>query len=130
MCDRTPRGYDLDKDHVGLMDDQCGEQYGLLANGCPAQSTMVATLRYNARKRLFAGVVRADIDQCVPRRSVTILKVVGGPDRRMGTVRTRPKGSFSLGKRATKGKYYASVDPKWTLGARCFGKKSPKIQVR
>ena len=38
-CDATPRGYDLDHDDVGLLDDLCGEQYGLDPDGCPAQST-------------------------------------------------------------------------------------------
>jgi hypothetical protein len=131
VCDATPRGQDLiDGDGVGALDDQCGEQYGLLANGCPAQSTTAVVLRYSARRTRFSGVVRADYDQCVPRRSVTVLKSVAGPDRRMGTVRTRANGRYVLDKRARKGTYYASVDPKWTLGARCFGKKSPKIQVR
>jgi len=131
VCDATPRGQDLiDGDGVGALDDQCGEQYGLLANGCPAQSTTAVVLRYSARRTRFSGVVRADFDQCVPRRSVTVLKSVAGPDRRMGTVRTRANGRYVLDKRARKGTYYASVDPKWTLGARCFGRKSPKIQVR
>jgi hypothetical protein len=132
VCDATPRGQDLiDGDGVGALDDQCGEQYGLLANGCPAQSTTVAVLRYRAKRTKFTGGVRADYDQCEPRRKVTVLRSVKGPDRRIGTVRTRANGSYvlDLDKRARNGKYYAAVDPKWTLGARCFGRKSPKIQV-
>jgi hypothetical protein len=45
-------------------------------------------------------------------------------------VRTGSGGGYQLKKRATKGKYYAQVDPKWTLGARCFGVKSPKLTLR
>lgn len=129
-CDPTPRGYDSDEDNVGLMDDDCPEQYGLLSNGCVAQSTTIAVLRYSAKRKAFMGVVRADYDQCVPRRSVTVLRSVSGPDRNLGSVRTDSDGKYVLDKRARKGKYYAKVDPKWTLGARCFAVKSPKIAVR
>jgi hypothetical protein len=132
-CDTTPRGYDLDGDAVGLLDDQCPEQYGALSNGCVAQSTTTAVLRYKPAAKLFKGTVRADFDQCVPRRSVTVFRSVTGPDKQMGkTVKTDSGGSYavSLTRRAKRGKYYASVDSKWTLGARCFAVKSPKIEVR
>lgn len=129
-CDDTPRGPDPDGDGVGLMDDHCPEQFGLDPNGCVAQSTTNAQLRYRAERERFKGVVRADYDQCVPRRAVTIYKSVTGPDRNLGTVKTDGEGKFALAKRARTGKYYAKVDPRWTLGARCFGVKSPKIEVR
>ena len=129
-CDSTPRGLDNDGDETGWMDDQCREQYGLASNGCPAQSTTRAILRYRARRGVFHGKVNADYDQCLPRRLVTIFKVVGGPDKRLGAVRTGSAGGYQLRKRATNGKYYAQVDPKWTLGARCFGVKSPKLTLR
>ncbi|KAA1428234.1 thrombospondin type 3 repeat-containing protein [Nocardioides antri] len=130
-CDPTPRGPDPDGDGVGALDDQCPEQYGALANGCVAQSTTSATLRYVARRKTFKGVVRADYDQCVPRRSVTVFRSVSGPDRDLGTVRTDSAGKYALGlsRRARAGKYYAQVDSKWTLGARCFAVRSPRIQV-
>ena len=132
VCDRTPRGYDLDEDDVGSLDDQCPERPGLLSNGCVAQSTTVAILRYLPRKKVFSGVVRADYDVCVPRRNVTVYKFVAGPDRNLGTVRTDAAGKYTLAKRARKGKYYAQVDTKliWDVGARCFGVKSPRIEVR
>lgn len=128
-CDPTPRGPDPDGDGVGALDDMCPEQYGLLSNGCVAQSTTAAVLRYVPRRTIFKGVVRADYDQCVPRRTVTIFKVVSGPDRQLGTVKTDAAGKYALDKRARRGKYYSSVDSKWTLGARCFAVKSPKIEV-
>ena len=132
VCDPTPRGYDIDEDKVGMMDDQCPEQYGVLDNGCVAQSTTNATLRYLPRVKTFKGVVRAAEDQCVPRRNVTIFKMVAGPDRNLGTVRSDAAGRYVLkrARRAPRGNYVAKVDPKWTLGARCFGGKSPKIAVR
>jgi|GEM_PF-5610307 len=132
VCDATPRGYDFDGDDVGLMDDQCPEQYGALENGCVAQSTTKATLRYLPKAKTFKGVVRAAEEQCVPRRNVTVFKQVAGPDRNLGTVKTDATGRYAMkrAKRATKGTYYARVDPKWTLGARCFNGKSPKIVVR
>lgn len=132
-CDPTPRGPDPDGDGVGALDDQCPEQYGALANGCVAQSTTTATLRYVAKRKRFQGALRADFDQCRPRRAVTVFKAIKGPDRQMGkTVRTGNAGKYRLvlKKRPGKGKYYARVDPKWTLGARCFGVKSPKIRLR
>ena len=131
LCDRTPRGYDLDNDHVGYLDDQCKEQYGLLANGCPAQSTTTATLRYVAKPKLFKGVVRADFEQCVPRRTVTVFREVNGPDRQIGSVKTDSAGRYAVGvsRRPRAGKYYARVDPKWTLGARCFFVRSPRIKI-
>jgi len=130
-CDSTPRGYDLDGDDVGLLDDDCPEQYGLLANGCVAQSTTTALLRYNARLKRFVTIVTADFDQCVPRRAVGVFKSVSGPDKRIGAGKTDADGKFvlALARRAAAGKYYAKVDPKWTLGARCFGVKSPRIVV-
>lgn len=132
VCDRTPRGYDPDGDHVGYLDDQCKEQYGLDPNGCPAQSTTTAVLRYLPKQKRFAGVVRADYEQCVPRRTVTVFRSVTGPDRSMGSVKTTAVGRYSLelARRAPRGKYYAEVDRKWTLGARCFYVRSPKIEVR
>ncbi len=132
-CDPTPRGPDPDGDGVGALDDQCPEQYGALANGCVAQSTTTANLRYVAKRKRFQGVVRADYDQCRPRRAVTVFKSIKGPDRQMGkTVRTGRAGKYVVGlkKRAGKGKYYARVDSKWTLGARCFAVKSPKVWLR
>ncbi|KAA1420313.1 hypothetical protein F0U44_07825 [Nocardioides humilatus] len=131
VCDATPRGYDLDGDDVGLMDDQCPEQYGALANGCVAQSTTTAILRYKAATKTFSGLIGADYDQCLPKRRVAVYRLVKGPDTQLGVVKTDDLGKFKLvvTKRQPAGKYYASVDPKWTLGARCFGVKSPKIQV-
>lgn len=130
-CDPTPRGPDPDGDGVGALDDQCPEQYGALANGCVAQSTTTATLRYVARRKTFKGDVRADYDQCAPRRTVTVFKSVSGPDRDLGTVRTAGDGRYALtlSRRARAGRYYAQIDSKWTLGARCFAVKSPRIQV-
>jgi hypothetical protein len=131
VCDSTPRGYDLDKDQVGYMDDQCKEQYGLAANGCPAQSTTQATLRWVPKQERFKGTVRADYDQCVPRRAVTVFREVSGPDREIGSVKTDSAGKYAVAvsKRPVNGRYYARVDPKWTLGARCFFVKSPKIKI-
>lgn len=130
-CDSTPRGLDPDQDKSGWLDDQCPEQYGLLSNGCPAQSTTTATLRYVAKRKRFTGVVRADFDQCVPRRAVTVFRQVKGPDRQVGSDRTSDGGRYAVGvsKRPKNGKYYARVDPKWTLGARCFFVKSPRIKI-
>ena len=131
-CDRTPRGYDLDEDDVGSLDDQCPERPGLLANGCVAQSTTTAILRYRPRGKVFMGQVRADYDVCIPRRTVTVYKFVAGPDRNLGTVKTDSTGHYSLAKKATRGKYYVQVDTKliFDQGARCFAVKSPKIEVR
>lgn len=132
-CDPTPRGPDPDGDGVGALDDMCPEQYGALANGCVAQSTTTAVLRYAAKRKKFKGTVRADFDQCLPRRTVTVFRSVSGPDKQVGSpVKTDAAGKYALprlGKGPKPGKYYASVDPKWTLGARCFGVRSPKIQV-
>ena len=36
----------------------------------------------------YIAEVNADYDQCLPRRLVTVFKVVGGPDKRLGAVRT------------------------------------------
>ncbi|MDZ5622570.1 thrombospondin type 3 repeat-containing protein [Nocardioides sp. HM23] len=131
-CDRTPRGYDLDKDGVGHMDDRCPERPGLGSDGCLARSTTSAILRYVPRAKAFVGSVRADYDVCVPRRNVTVFKLVSGPDRKLGTVKTDAAGKYRLAKRASSGKYYAQVDTKliWTEGARCYAVKSPRIQVR
>ena len=130
-CDKTPRGYDIDGDHVGLMDDACPEQYGALANGCVAQSTTTAILRYKARTKTFSGLVGADYDQCLPNRRVAVYRLVKGPDKQLGIVKSDATGHYKLvvTKRQPAGKYYSSVDPKWTLGARCFGVKSAKIQI-
>ncbi|MEZ0577707.1 hypothetical protein [Nocardioides sp. MH1] len=131
-CDRTPQGYDPDGDHVGiLVPDNCPEQYGLDANGCVAQSITTALLRYKASKKRFSGIVTSDYDQCNPRRNVTIYRLVKGPDAVIGKVRSDPAGKFALTvKRKPKaGSYYAYVDPKWTLGARCFGVKAAKIKI-
>lgn len=131
VCDATPRGYDPDGDDVGYLDDQCKEQYGLLSNGCPAQSTTLATLRYVPKTKVFKGTVRADFDQCQPRRTVTVFKSVSGPDKSLGTVKSSSDGRYKLAleRRAKPGTYYSYVDPKWTLGARCFGVRAPKIKV-
>lgn len=132
VCDPTPRGYDLDRDHVGSMDDQCQEQYGLAPNGCPAQSTTTATLRYAAKAKRFKGTVRADYHQCVPRRTVAVFREVSGPDREVGSVKTDRAGRYAVAvkKRPVNGSYYARVDPKWTLGARCFFVTSPRVKLR
>ncbi len=130
-CDATPRGYDLDHDDVGLLDDLCGEQYGLDPDGCPAQSTTRATLGYAPKAKRFKGTVRADYDQCVPRRAVTVFRQVRGPDRQIGSVKTDNAGRYAVAvsRRPGKGTYYALVDAKWTLGARCFFVKSPKLKI-
>lgn len=130
-CDETPRGYDVDGDDVGLMDDACPEQYGLLANGCVAQSTTTAILRYKARTKTFSGLIGADYDQCLPKRRVAVYRQVKGPDVQLGAVRTDGTGHYKLvvTKRPRAGTYYSSVDPKWTLGARCFAVKSAKLKV-
>lgn len=132
-CDATPRGPDPDRDGVGLMDDLCPERPGLLSNGCVARSTTTAILRYAARKKTFTGIVRADFDECVPRRGVAVFRVVRGPDKLLGNGKTNAAGRYALAlsKRAPKGKYYLKVDPKniYDVGVVCFGVKSPKIQV-
>lgn len=135
VCDSTPRGYDLDGDDVGLLDDDCPERPGLQDNGCLAQSGTTAILRYLPRATKFTGVVRADYDECVPRRGVSVFKfVVGAPDRLLGSVKTDAAGRYTLDrrKRAQKGKYYAQVDRKsiFDVGVNCFAVKSPKIEVR
>ena len=135
VCDPTPRGYDLDGDDVGLLDDECPERPGLQANGCVARSITTAILRYLPRATKFTGVVRADYDECVPRRGVSVFKfVLGAPDRLLGSVKTDAAGRYALDrqKRAAKGKYYAQVDRKtnFDVGVTCFAVKSPKIEVR
>ena len=135
VCDPTPRGYDLDGDDVGLLDDDCPERPGLQANGCVARSITTAILRYLPRATKFTGVVRADYDECVPRRGVSVFKfVLGAPDRLLGSVKTDAAGRYTLDrqKRAAKGKYYAQVDRKtnFAVGVTCFAVKSPKIEVR
>lgn len=134
-CDRTPRGYDLDEDGVGLMDDQCPERPGLQDNGCVARSTTTAILRYLPRATKFTGVVRADYEQCVPRRTVSVYKfVLGAPDRFLGSVKTDAAGRYVLDRRAKpkRGKYYSQVDRRtiFDVGVNCFAVKSPKIEVR
>lgn len=134
-CDSTPRGYDLDGDDAGLLDDKCPERPGLDVNGCVARSFTTAILRYLPRATKFTGVVRADYDECVPRRGVSIFKFVrGAPDRLLGSVKTDAAGRYALDrqKRAAKGKYYAQVDRKtnFAVGVTCYAVKSPKIEVR
>lgn len=134
-CDPTPRGYDSDEDNVGYLDDECIERPGLQENGCPAHDATVAVLRYSAKNKVFSGAARGSVyDECGPRRSVTVLRFVPGPDRAVKTVRTNAEGKFSI-KLATKpkaGKYYAHVDPKnnFDIGLLCFADNSPKIDVR
>lgn len=133
VCDATPRGYDADDDNVGLLDDQCPERPGLLSNGCVARSTTTAILRYAPRRKTFTGIVRADFDQCVPRRGVAVFKVTAGPDRQLGSGKTDAAGKYALvlKKRAASGRYYLKVDPKniFDVGVTCFGVKSPAIKV-
>lgn len=130
-CDRTPRGYDLDEDGVGLMDDNCPERPGLTDDGCIARSATSVTLGYRSADKVFAGRVRAEYAVCVPRRDVTIFRSVSGPDRGLGTVRTDAVGRYRLAERARPGRYYALVATKlvWRVGARCYQKKSPDIRV-
>jgi hypothetical protein len=135
VCDPTPRGYDLDGDDVGLLDDDCPERPGLQDNGCVARSGTTAILRYLPRKTKFTGVVHADYDECVPRRNVAIFRfVLGAPDRLIGSTRTDAAGRYALDRssRPKKGKYYAQVDRKsiFDVGVSCFGVKSPKIEIR
>ena len=115
----------------GCMDDQCGEQYGLQQR-LPRPVDTTARSCATARGRSSSTArSRADYDQCVPAPLVTVFKVVRGPDKRIGHGQDRADRRLRAEARgAANGKYYAQVDPKWTLGARCFGVKSPKIQVR
>ncbi|WP_183092880.1 hypothetical protein [Nocardioides stalactiti] len=131
-CDQFPAGPDPDGDGVGLLDDDCPERPGLLENGCVARSITTATLRYSARKKAFTGLVRADYDQCLPRRGVAVYKIVSGPDKLQGSGKTDATGKFVLAKRGTKGKYYLRVDPRniYDKGVACFGVKSPKMEIR
>ncbi len=135
-CDRTPKGYDPDGDGVGLLaPDECPERPGVRDNGCAGLSATVATLRYNARQKVFSGAVRgADYDECAPRRTVTVLRVVPGPDPELKTVKSNDEGKFSIkfSRPPKKGKYYVHVDPRNNLeiGLNCFADNSPKIAVR
>lgn len=132
-CDQTPRGDDPDGDGVGALDDKCPEQPGALSNGCPAQSTTTLTMRYVAKTRRFKGTARADYDQCLPRRTVTVFRIISGPDRVIRTVRTDSAGRYALprlARRPKAGRYYARVDSRWTIGARCFADKAPAITIR
>ena len=134
-CDRTPYGYDPDGDGVGLLvPDKCPERPGVGADGCPAQSTTVAVLRYNAKLKRFSGTVRAAYEECVPRRSVTVLRVTRGPDKQIRSVRTGTAGryGFKVTRKPAKGKYYATVDRRsdFEVGVNCLRVNSPKIEVR
>lgn len=132
-CDPTPRGVDPDGDGVGALDDHCPEQPGALANGCPAQSTSTVTMRYVAKTKRFKGTVRADYDQCLPRRTVTVFRIISGPDREVGTVKTDSAGRYALprlARRPKPGRYYSRADSRWTIGARCFADKSPAVKLR
>ena len=134
-CDPTPRGYDSDEDGVGYLDDQCIERPGVQDNGCPGHDATVATMRYNAKKKVFSGTVRGSVyDECGDRRGVSVLRVAPGADPVLKTVRSNSDGKFSI-KVATKpkaGKYYVHVDPKnnFDIGLLCFADNSPKIDVR
>ena len=134
-CDPTPRGYDSDEDEVGYLDDECIERPGVQENGCPGHSATVATLHYNAKKKVFSGATRGAVhDECGPLRTVSLLRVMPGSDPELKTVKSNDEGKFSIkvAKAPKKGQYYVHVDPKNNLdvGVVCFADNSPKITFR
>jgi subtilisin-like proprotein convertase family protein len=107
-------GEDLDDDDDNVNDgtDECDLLAAETSSGCPeASGTM--TLRYKPRKNSFFGTLVTDGQPtCADARTVSIYRVVKGPDpdKLVGTTATGPDGAFSLKKKAKRGKHYAAAD--------------------
>jgi hypothetical protein len=57
----------------------------------------------------FEGRVQSERERCERGRSVSVFKVVDGPDRLIGTDQTNDNGFYSVTKAGAQGRFYAKV---------------------
>jgi hypothetical protein len=100
-------GEDANDDNDSLADtvDSCDTIFAAPPSGCPVQERAL-TLKYSARKKKFGGELTAPSPACRAGEEVTITKTNGTV---VGTARTSDGGSYSLRKKARRGKYFATV---------------------
>jgi hypothetical protein len=57
----------------------------------------------------FEGRVQSERDRCERGRTVSVFKVLDGPDRLIGTDETNDNGFYSVPKAGAQGRFYAQV---------------------
>jgi subtilisin-like proprotein convertase family protein len=96
---------DFDSDGVEDHADQCLGIAAHTATGCPLTSR-TGTAKYQGGK--FRGALASPVGGCAAGRLVTVWKVRGGADKKIGTATTKADGSYRLKRARHVGKYYAT----------------------
>ncbi len=119
---------DGDSDGVADRLDSCPGVVAHSASGCPIASRGL-TAKYKHGR--FKGVLSSSVAGCRAARSVTIWKIRGGPDRKIGTATTRSDGSYKLVKGRKAGKYY-TTSPRVVVAkaAECPATTSKRLRIR
>ena len=81
----------------------------------------------------FEGQVQSERERCEQGRTVSVFKVLDGPDRLIGTDETNGNGSYSVPQAGAQGRFYARV-ARLVFGGYghrhvCQGDTSGRIQV-
>ena len=119
---------DPDGDGVDVPADLCVATPAHTASGCPVATRAVSA---SYRKGRFRGVVSSTVPGCRAPANVTVWKARPGPDRRLGTTRTRADGSWRLVRARKPGRFYATSAPVVVPGvAECPAVKSTVRRVR
>jgi Laminin B (Domain IV) len=117
---------DLAQDHVG---ETTGIDNVVLAG--PVNVARKLSLTYKRSAKAFTGKLTAADFGCVPGQKVTVFRMRGGPDAKIGTARTAHTGVFKVRDRGKPGTYYATVRAAAVPGAgNCQAAKSPNVRVR
>jgi len=123
----TYRTCDLDADGVEDHVDQCLGLAGVTASGCPTAARAVSS---SYRHGKFRGTVSSPAPGCRMSRDVTVWEARPGPDRRLGTTRTRADGSWRLVRARKHGRFYATSARTVVPGAECPAVRSATFRVR
>jgi hypothetical protein len=127
---RDSEDNDDDADGIGDQADQCDTAGGVAPSGCPLDERDL-TLKYSSEKRRFKGQLGAARPACRAGEEVTIHKETSTGTTVVGTATTSPSGTYAAAKRASRGKYFATVSEHVEPDvAACQPAASPTIRVR
>jgi len=96
---------DVDGDGLDVPADKCPNIAAATSTGCPV-AARVLSAKYKSGK--FKGVMSSTAPKCRSGMSVTIWKVRGGADKKIGTTTTASDGTYRLRRARHAGKYYAT----------------------